>query len=281
MRNEKVLFASMVFLLLSTSPAFAQTKEEIDFVTKTVGRKQTPASTLSFLAGSEQGQRKFTQAITRYEAMLKIYAADPGLGKDCPKYAWGLARKAQCLKALGKDKDAIADSKRAIEIVSDFPPKVYPAEKTYVNDAIDFAASVIGTDAVVKYFKSKRPLRRPTALKPIAASEIADIAERTTKTKATVAAMAKDNPDYYLETLYLANLYTLQKKYAIAEPLFKSVIEWSNKNFAGKDNRSLLVPLSNYGYMLQQSGRVDEARNIAAKLRELDEVITIPGLYRS
>lgn len=281
MRNSIVIPASILCVSLNASAVLAQTKEEIAFVTKTMQRKQTPASTLSYFAGLEQGKGKFTQALARYEAMLKIYAADPGLGPDCPKYGWGLGRKAQCLKALGREKEAVADSRRAIQIVSDYPPRVFPAEASYVIQAIDFSASVIGKPAVLKYFKEKKPIRRPFKLKPIAGSEIADIVERTAQTEASVDSTDKSNPNYYVEVLYLANLYCLQRKYALADPLFKQVIEWSKKTYAGKDNRYLLVPLSNYGFMLMQSGRIEDGKKIEAELKAIDDALSIPGLYRN
>lgn len=278
-------YRNLVALFLSAFAfpvcVFAQTKEEIDLVTKTMGRKQTQASTLSFLAGKAQGGGKFDEALSCYERMLKIYASDPGLGVDSPKYAWGLARRAQCLKASGREKEAMSDARRAIEIVSDYPPKVFPAEAAYVNNAIDFAASVIGKPAVVEYFREKKPRRLAFKLKPIAGSEIPDIIERTESTKSRIANLSKDSHDYYVEVLYLANLYSLQNKYALAQPLFIEVIDWSKKQFGASDPRYLLVPLSNYGYMLMQSGKVAESKKIEEELKSIDDKVQIPGLYRN
>lgn len=277
MHTRKCFFALVLLMLVCPTGVFAQTKEEIELVTKTMGRKQTPASTLSFLAGTAQGHGKFAEALSCYDRMLKIYAADPALGNESPKYGWGLARRSQCLKALGRDEEALADSKRAIEIVSDYPPKIFPVEASYVNGAIDCAVSVMGTSAVVEYFKAKKPRRPSVKLKPIAGSEIADIDERTQQTKQKLAALAKDDREYFMQALYLANLYTLQKKYDLAEPLFKQVIDWSRKQ---NSERYLMVPLSNYGYMLVQSGRIDEGKRIEEELKAIDRQIEIPGLYR-
>lgn len=276
MQNRNILIAYIWVAAFSISAALAQTQKEIDFVAERMKKPQTPSSTLAYLAGNAQGRGDWTEALSRYDAILKIYAADPGLGNECPKYAWALARRAQCLKALGRDKEANAESHRALDIVFYYPPKLYRAERSYVLNTIEFTTSVIGTDEVSKHFAGKLPFRRRTKLMPVARSEIADVPGRISETKAILATMSKSHPEYYANVLDLANLSGIQKEYSLAEPRFKEVIDWAKTNFAGKDDRYLLVPLSRYGYMLMEAGRVEEGKKVEAELNKIDAG-AIPG----
>src|SRR5690348_15931561 len=122
MNRTAFLLITCLTLAVSGSCAMAQTPEQIEMVAKIQKQPQTKASTLSFLAGVAQGENKFDEALEYYNAMLKIYAADPGLTADCPKYAWILTRRAQCEKAIGKNDEAVADSKNALEIIAGLTP---------------------------------------------------------------------------------------------------------------------------------------------------------------
>ncbi len=127
------LYLIGVLLALYCNPIFAQTSQEIATVTKIMGRPQTRASTLSYLAGDAMKKQKWTEAISCYDKMMAIYEADPGLGKDSTKFSWAQARKGLCQKAAGQLENARISCKSALTIVGGLNKENSPHEAQYLD----------------------------------------------------------------------------------------------------------------------------------------------------
>lgn len=267
MTGKMTQFLALVLALATTAAApyavQAQTDQQVAAVAKQLGRPQTKASTLSFMAGFNQQQGKFVDAVKCYDAMLKIYAYDPGIGADSPKYAWALARRALVLQQLGKREEAQKSAKEALALITGLTPQNSPEDGDYLRSVINDAAVVVGKEPVLAVLKAKG--RPPSAkLKPIAASEIPDLNARVAEVQKAVA--DKKAPGYMQNSLYLANLYTLQKKYDLAEAKFKEVLAYAE---AQKKPGLLITPLRNYGYMLKVANRIKEATDVQKRLEKI------------
>lgn len=246
-----------------TTAVHAQTNEQVAAVAKQLGRPQTKASALSFMAGFNQQRGKLDDALKCYDGMLRIYASDPGIGADSPKYAWALARKALVLQQIGKKPEAQVAAKEALTLITGLTPQNAPDDADYLKSVINDASSIVGQQPVLAVLRAK--MRAPSPkFKPIAISEIPDLNMRIASVQKMVA--NKQSPDYMQNVLYLANLYALQKKYDLAEPKFKEVIAYAEKLH---DPGALIVPLSNYGYMLKSANRAKEASVIQKRLEAI------------
>lgn len=258
--------------LIFSYPAWSQTQEEIDYVTKAMKRPQTKSSTLSFFAGLYEGQGQYAKAIEYYKKMQDIYAADPGLGPTSVKYAWLLTKLAICYKASGNTNEALSLCKRAVSIVGDRTPENSPIEVNYLNGVAENCKIVLGS---VPLPKSPAKLIAPvTELQGIPSSEITNLdTQELVAIQSAQSAMryGTDSHEYLKELLYLANILTLKKKYTDAEPLFKKIIGQVEEK-RGAETQMLLVPLSNYGYMLKQSGRTAEADSILERIKRINSL---------
>lgn len=267
---NKLLGASVMLatLMLNTiSIAIAQTQEQIDMVTQKLGRPQTKSSTCSYIAGACEGAGKYTTAIEYYNKMLKIYADDPGLGPECPKYWWIVTKIALCEKALGHTAAAQASCKNALSHLSNRNPREENYDADYLSGIQENCSIILGTEATLP-----KPSNTWTPkLQSIAASEISNLSQREKDVLEFVNSSKQKgliNSRYVAELLYLANIYTLENKYTLAEPIFKEVISMAEQS-TGKNNPSLLRPLSNYGYMLKRQGRISEADTILKRMYQI------------
>lgn len=288
------------FFFLFPSSSYAQSTAEIDQVTKLTKRVQTKGSALAFLGGIAESKGDYKKARDNYKKMLEIYKNDPGIGPNSARYAYALSKIALCDNKIDTLKaDASKVCKEALAIIEGQTPDTNPGEGNYVVMTRQNCAMILG-----KGMPAQSTPRPPQVqLKCIPSSEISDLAynEKTARAalsscekvikgatpavlKSTAAGSGKASKevknalveaakkDYLRQELYLANICTLEKKYSDAEPLFKKVIAAIESKF-GKNSPQLLTPLSNYGYMLKESGKEDAAEEVLKRLQQVSDFV--------
>ncbi len=258
------IFLAPIFLAAALLPAaFCQTASELAQVDKITGREQTQASSLAFLAAMAEAKKDYKKAKSCYLRLLEIYKADPGIGVKAPRYAWVLSKLAICDEKLADLNAAKSKSQEALAIIAGQTPDSNPEESNYIVMTRENCRTILG---------NKLPATVPAGsvdpgFKTIPLSEIKDLAAREKQVK-DLLSKSKDmsSPEQLKRALYLANVYTLEKKYADAEPLFKLVINETEKQ-SGKNSPLLLTPLSNYGYLLKQQGKKREAEAVLKRMK--------------
>lgn len=236
------------------------------------------------MAGSFFWEGRFEQAADYYQKMAAIYASDPGLGLDSVKYAWALTWQARAVNEAGKanrsqkPEQTLASSqtrtqalelcRKALAIIGGQTPENNHYDALYLREIKDNTDSVMG-ESEAEAERKKHPEMTPPKLAGLAISEIPDVKVQIAQTKRTVHKHADSTGKHdragMKEVLYLANLYTLDKDYAEAEPLFKEVLSFAESQY-GHEHAMLLTPLANYGYMLKEAGRASEAQAVHTRL---------------
>lgn len=268
MMTRSVKLALWLVLNSLQLSAFAQTNSELPSVEKVTGREQSKSSALSFSAGLLEAKGDYKSALDNYQKILEIYKNDPGIGANSARAAWAMSKIAVVQNKAGKKEDAARKCKEALALIDGQTPDNNPDEGNYIVMTRQNCLMVLDKD-----MPPKSPPHAPkVTLKPIAVSEIEDLDEREKQVAEllSLSAKKKDNSsqEYLKRALYLANIYTLKKKYKDAEPLFKKVISALEKKF-GKSSAALLNPLSNYGYMLSQAGRKLEAETLLKRMKTI------------
>lgn len=262
------LFTSSSLFTSIALPAFSQTQAEIEQVTNLTRRAQTNASTLTFVASLAESKGDNKKALDSYNKLLGIYKIDPGIGPGSAKCAWILSKIALCQNKIEQKQEAAKTCKEALAIIEGQSPENNPAEGNYVIMTRQNCSIVLGKD-----MPPPAPPKKPEPqLKTIPQSDISDLNAQEKRTSELFSSLQKKEPasDKTVNCeLYLANLYTLQKKNQDAEPHFKKVIAALEKKH-GKKSANLLTALSNYGYMLKQAGREKEAQDIVNRMKQLD-----------
>ncbi len=257
------------FTILSALPVFSQTQDEMDLVSRITKKPQTKASTLSFLAALAEGKGERRKAVDSYNKLLAIYKSDPGIGDKSPKVAWVISKIGVVEMKFERKEEACTKCKEALRMVEGLTPGNSPGDGNYLLMIKQNCTPILGED-----MPAPGPAKPLVArLKCIPSSDIPDLAEEEKLVKEHLAKEGKKekNPIVHARTLlYLANIYTLEKKYKDAEPLFKKSISIIEKH-SNRTSPKLIDPLSNYGYMLQQAGKQAEADAVLARLSKLIE----------
>ncbi|MBX9690316.1 MAG: tetratricopeptide repeat protein [Candidatus Obscuribacterales bacterium] len=265
-RGAGILLVSL--LLCSSYRAECQTQADMDLVAKITKREQTKSSCLAFLAGQSETMGDYKKAIDRYNALSEIYKNDPGIGIESVKYAWALSKVALCKSKMTQKDEAVKQSKEALKVIDGLSLNRIAADGPYLTMCRDNCKAVLG-----KEMPPPAPLKAVKAeLRCIPVSDIPDLSRREKEAETLVKSSGKQEPkslNHLSDQLYLANIYTLEKKYDSAEALYKQVISGIESK-AGKNSKSLLQPLSNYGYMLKQSNREAEAN---ANLKRMESLL--------
>lgn len=254
------------FSLIHGAPVFCQSQAEIDQVTTITKRVQTNCSALIFIAGLAQTNGDYKKAESCYKKILDLYKTDPGIGPKSAKYAWILSRIALCDLKLEENSKAAKQSKEALVIIDGQTPDNNPDEGNFIIMTRQNCAVILGK-SMPPLVPAKPPELR---LKSIALTEIPNLKEREKQVQGFLhtAEQKKSGSAYMKDLLYLANVYTLEKKNTEAEPLFKRAISLAEKK-SGKNSPELLTPLANYGYLLQQAGKQKEAGEILSRMEQI------------
>lgn len=261
------LLASLAILsLLSPAMALAESATDLSAVEKVTGRVQTKASGLSFSSAMLEGKGDYKKALENYKQLLEIFKNDPGLGPDSARYAWALSKTAICQNKLQNKPEAQKLCKEALALIDGLTPDNSPIDGNYLILTRQNCLIVLD-----KEMPPKSPARNPKQkLKSIVACDIDNLQEEENQLKQIIATEAKKKGKLSAEQmnnwLYLANIYTLEKKYTEAEPLFKKAMAAQEKQY-GKTGEKLLPALSNYGFMLKQAGKEKEAQLILKRMQ--------------
>lgn len=262
--NSLIALFLIAMALSAGTPSWSQTPAELARVKKiTKNTRQTKSSSLLMLAGLAEAKGDYKKAKDYYGKILTIYKNDPGIGPASAKYAYMMAKEAQCDFRVGKKDLAIKRCKEALAIAE--ARRSDPKEYNFFLGTRQACGIVLGKN-MPKSGKVAAKIPVPE-LKTIPSSDIHDLAEREKEVKKFMAQdKSQSSPEQVKRTLYLANVYTLEKKYSNAEPLFKKVIsDIEKKN--GKFSPQLLTPLSNYGYLLKQQGKQQEADAVLKRMQ--------------
>lgn len=268
MRSKRALTILLLgFLSSSQLAVFAQTQAELDQIKSITKRAPTNCSTLVLTASLALTNMDYKKAESCYNKVLDIYKSDPGLGPRSVKYAWVLSRLALCKMRSGQKTESLRLCKEALAIIDSQNVGANASEDTYIITTRENCEQVLGKGSTVE----AAPKLPPLQLKSIPLSDIADIKQQEKQTRerlSKVCGRGKTGSAYTRELLYLANIYTLEKKSREAEPLFKEAISRVEKE-SGKNSPALLSPLSNYGYLLVQLQRHREATALLARMQKI------------
>lgn len=233
------------------------------------GRSQSQASALVFSAQLDEAKSEYKKALDTYQELLNIYTKDPGLGADSARAAWALAKMSYCQARLGRIEQAAKSAKDSLNAMSGLNASNTPKDTNYLVTARELCRAVLGKSMPGSAAKQKNP-----ALKPFVLCDLENMDESAKLVKQILARSEKTKESSSLEyakrTLFLANVYTIKKRYAEAEPLFKKALAAFEKR-SGKMSPYLIEPLSNYGYMLEQSGRKTEAEQVLSRLATISK----------
>jgi tetratricopeptide (TPR) repeat protein len=297
--GEQVLTFFRSFLILSgcsilaSAPAFAQSKAEIDQVTNITKHVQTNYSALTFLADLAETKGDYKKEESCNNKILEIYKTDPGIGTKSARYAMVLSKIAHCDLLLNKRDEAAKNCKEALGIIDGMTDSNNPDEFNYVLMTKETCRQVMGKSMP----QSGPPKAQALVLKPIPTSEIANMQDREKqvktfmqnrekqiqyltllsegkarakgiKRKEAASKLEAAKLAYMKDMLYLANIYTLEKKYTLADPMFTKSLALIEKK-TGKISAELMTPLSNYGYFLAQAGRKTEADTVLYRMQQI------------
>ncbi len=263
---------TLFFTLISVAGAASASAEsntglsptEIKEIKKVTKSEQTMAGSYLVLAALAESKGQWKKARSYYEKILEIYKTDPGIGTRSARYAYYLSKSASCDKRVG-DKDAAQKKvQESLSIVNGKDFSSNTKEHNYELMTRDTCALVIGKAP------EKKPAQKPLPeLTTIAASDIKDLAERERQVKEYMATEKnKNSPEQMNRRIYLANVYTLEKKYDLADAQFKQILR-DIETKQGKHSPQLLTPLSNYGFLLKQQGKQKEADAILNRMQLL------------
>lgn len=250
------------------APVKAESSTDLSAVEKVTGRVQTKVSGLSFAAAMLEAKGDYKKALENYKQLLEIFKNDTGLGPDSARYAWALSKIAVCQNKLQNKPEAQKLCKEALSLIDGLTPDNSPTDGNYIILSRQNCLIVLD-----KEMPPNSPPKNPKQkLKSIVACEIENLQEEENQLKQVLAAeakkKAKTSTGQINNWLYLANIYTLEKKYAEAEPLFKKSIAGLEKQ-SGKTSEKLLPALSNYGFMLKQAGKEKEAELVLKRMRTI------------
>jgi tetratricopeptide (TPR) repeat protein len=266
--NTSITILLLGITLATASPAFSQSKADLGQVNTLSRRLPTSCAALIFIAGIAQGKGEYKKAENCYKKVLDIYKNDPGIGAKAPKYAWILSRIALCQSRSGNKTEAAKQSKEALALVDGLiPDRCSGEEGNFVITVRQNCEMILGKDMP----PPGPPRTLPLELKTIPASDIANLEETEKQTKECLRQAEKKNKASSAsmkDMLYLANIYTLEKKNKQAEPLFKKSITLAEKIY-GKNASELIDPLSNYGYLLQETGRQKQAEALLKRMQQI------------
>ena len=263
----------LVFAFLSPTAVFSQTQAELDQVKAITKRVPTNCSALIFIAGTAQARGDYKKAESSFKKILDIYKNDPGIGPKSVRYAWILSRLALCHLYSGEKTEAARTGKEALALIDGQTPENNPDEANFLVAARQNCTLVLGKDT-----PAPGPAKAPDLqLKSIPASDIGNLAEQEKQTREYLRTFEQNNTHksaasesaYTRALLYQSNIYTLEKRNAEAELLFKKAINLIEKQ-SGKNSAVLLTPLSNYGYLLQQSGKKTDADAVLARMQKIN-----------
>jgi tetratricopeptide (TPR) repeat protein len=265
LKTSTVVLIACIFA--GSTPGWAQTQSEINQVSTITKREQTNASALNFIASLSLTKGDYKKAESCYKKILDIYKNDPGVGPKSAKYAMYMSKVALCQTRLDQKADAIKTSKEALSIISGQTPRNNPEEGNFIIMTRQNCTQILGKD-----MPPQGPPKAPAPqLKSIPLSEIANLHEREKQAVLFVSRAekkGKSSKAYMKDVLYLANIYTLEKKYSLADPLFQKSLQIAEKKF-GKNSMELQTPLSNYGYMLMQTGNTNAAQGILSRMQQI------------
>lgn len=248
-------------------PALGQTARELEQVSSVTKRAQSNASALIFVANLAEAKGEYKKAIDSYNKLLNIYKSDPGIGASSAKCAWLISKVAVCYNKMERKPDATKKCKEALAIFDSEAYDNNPSDESFAAMARENCAAILG-----KEMPPAPPVRTAEArFRIIPLSDFADLSESEKQVKERLSLLQKKESSS-LRTLkgqiYLADIYTLEKKYTDAEPLFKKAIAGMQKKL-GKNDRQLVEPLSNYGYMLQAVGKQKEADDVLKRMQQI------------
>ena len=263
----KPLISVLALLLIAALPAWSQTPAEMARVKKLTKRPQTKASSLLVLAGLAESKGDYKKAKEYYGTLLDIYKNDPGVGPDSPRCAYMIAKQGQCEKRVGNKAEAEKKANEALAMVKDYHG-TDSKENNYVLMTRQNCSIIMGKALPAPAKAKSIPVPQ---FKTIPSSDIQDLAQEEKQVKEFMAEHLKKkldpaSPEQMKRILYLANVYTLEKKYSQAEPLFKQVIANIEKK-SGKHSPQLLSPLSNYGFLLKQQGKIQESNEVLKRMQ--------------
>jgi tetratricopeptide (TPR) repeat protein len=134
-----------VLLLLATAiPAFADNFEDLE---KDLLQKMPKHTAYSTMAGMLQGSGDYDKAIHYYNKLLAVYAEDPG--KQSAKYAWALAKTAECYESKNDPDKAKEFCTQSLQIMNN--NKFAPIDDLYLSDARKICAENLpASDAQAK-----------------------------------------------------------------------------------------------------------------------------------
>ena len=257
----------LAFVFAGVLPGEAQTQAEINQVASITKREQTNASALNFIASLSLTKGDYKKAETCYKKILDIYKNDPGVGQKSAKYAMYMSKIALCQTRLDQKAEATKNSKEALGIIAGQTPRNNPDEGNFIIMTRQNCVQILGKD-----MPAPGPPKTPAPqLKSIPLSDIANLHEREKQAVLFVSRAEKKGKSskvYMKDVLYLANIYTLEKKYTLADPLFQKALQIADKKF-GKNSLELQTPLSNYGYMLMQTGNTNAAQGILSRMQQI------------
>lgn len=256
-----------LLVVLAVSPAFSQSSADIAQVSSITKRAQSEATALLFVANLAETKADYKKAIESYNKLLSIYKSDPGIGPNSAKCAWVVSKIALCYSRLARREDAAKKCKEALAILNADTYDNNPADDGFAAMARDNCSPILGKE--MPPASPAKPVEARLRIIPL--SNFVDIAESEKQVKEAVGLMQKKEASAfrtYRGQLYLADIYTLEKKYTDAEPLFKKSIAGLQKKL-GKDDKQLVEPLSNYGYMLQAAGKQQEADNVLKRIQKI------------
>lgn len=271
-----IIIALLGFSLMAAAPAFAQTKAEIDQVAAITKTEQTKFSALNFIADLALTRGDHKKAQSCYKKILDIIKSDPGVGPKSAQYAMYMSRLALSELKLEQKDDARKMSKDALALIEGQTPDNNPSEGNFILMTRQNCKLVLGKDTP----PPGPPKPPPLELKSIPLLSIANLAKREEQVSKYMNEAEKNlksrnaeirhkaNTAYMKDLLYLANIYTLEKRTAEAEPMFKKVIPLVEKK-SGKNSQELITALSNYGYCLVRAGKTNEAGLILNRMQTI------------
>jgi tetratricopeptide (TPR) repeat protein len=149
----------LALVLVATLPTFAQ-NDPFDNLEKDLLQKMPKHTVYSTIAGMLQGSGQYDKAIGYYNKLLGIYAEDPG--KQSAKYAWALAKVAECYESKNDPDKAKEHCKQCMDIVNG--NKFETIDELYLSDARKICADY-ATGSAAKPGASV-PATTPGAAKP-------------------------------------------------------------------------------------------------------------------